>query len=251
MVHHGFLRSMMLLALLISGLLLSCGRNQSSEPLSGQPASTVAPADTTATAVAVATQAELNESASVVAFKDKMAVQQTQEMWDLATVEAGGVLPTITQGTIEADLAEIMTSVAHLDNNFSPTPKPLPAEGQAAECNHGTDTIRGNCWTVNDRSKHVNYHIFAGALSANPNQGMIIVYAFGNLLTIEELRRHEYHTPQVQGILMVDSATWPLVYITTQTTPTQHLIFNLETRQWLDPNGTPIPVSATPTSTDK
>ncbi|WP_110513531.1 hypothetical protein [Herpetosiphon llansteffanensis] len=246
MVHHGLLRSMILLALLISGLLLSCGRNLPTEPLSGQQATAVGTADTTATAGAVATQAELSEMATVVAFKDQIAAQQTQEMWDLATVEAGGVLPT--SSSISTLSPRRSTFATELALGYSPTPEPLPQAGFKNQCPLSRFTRLGNCFNLHNPSATANYFLLAGADLEKNEHGFLLVQPMGSELTIAQQRVEEYTTPSNLGGIMIESATWPLVYITTQTTPTQQLIFNLETRQWLDPNGTPIPVTATPTS---
>ncbi|GAA5526313.1 hypothetical protein [Herpetosiphon gulosus] len=249
MLKQSTLRSVGFISLLISGLLLSCGRNLPTEPLSGQQATAVGTADTTATTVAIATQAELNEIASVVAFKDQMAVQQTQEMWDLATVEAGGVLPTPSIiSTLSPRRSAFATKMAL---GYSPTPEPLPQAGLKTQCPLSRFTRLGNCWNLHNPTATANYFLLAGADLENNEHGFILVQPMGSELTIAQQRVEEYTTPSNIGGIMIESATWPLVYITTQTTPTQSLIFNLETRQWLDPNGTPMPMTATPTSTSE
>ncbi|MBM7846241.1 hypothetical protein [Herpetosiphon giganteus] len=250
MVHHGFLRSMILLALLISGLLLSCGHNQASEPRSGQSISAVAPADTTATAGAVATQVHTTQLAVMEATGIAADFPLTEVAFDLQTVEAGGVLPT-SAATMDAETASWATALA---SGATFTPEPLFSEGRCDSMEDAPDIYvagKKSCWVVNDWQRQESYTVYTGVLWEDPMQGGITFSRYGGELTYVEMRPVDVLAPQKQGILLIESATWPLVYLTTQTTPTQHLIFNLETRQWLDPNGTPIPVTATPTSTDK
>ncbi|WP_110513530.1 hypothetical protein [Herpetosiphon llansteffanensis] len=247
MVHHGLLRSMILLALLISGLLLSCGRNEATELRSGQSARAVATADTTATAGAVATHVYMTQLAILHETVIAADFPFTQEAFDLQTVEAGGVLPT-SAATMDAETASWATA---LSSGATFTPEPLFSEGRCDSMEDAPDIYvagQGNCWGVNDWQRQESYTVYTGVLWEDPMQGGITFSRYGGNLTYLEMRPVDVLAPQKQGVLLIESATWPLVYITTQTKPTQHLIFNLETRQWLDPNGTPIPVTATPTS---
>ncbi|WP_110514767.1 hypothetical protein [Herpetosiphon llansteffanensis] len=208
----------------------------------------------TATSAAMATQYQIDQIAAFNNKEQQFFADETQWAWDLATVYAGGELPTSSIiSTLSPRQSVFETNMAL---GYSPTPEPLPVEGQVFECNHGSDTIRGNCWIVNDTAKHIYYYLFTGALSEEPDQGILFVYASGPSLTIEELRRQEYHTEQPLGLIMVESAAWPLVYLKNRAVPPQRFIFNLETRQWLDSDAGDLPtqpakitpVASTPTS---
>lgn len=174
----------------------------------------------------------------------------TQVAFDLQTVEAGGVLPT-SAATMDAETASWATALA---SGATLTPEPLFSEGQCDSMEDAPDGYvagQGNCWVVNDWQRQESYTVYTGVLWEDPMQGGITFSRVGGNLTYLEMRPVDVLAPQKQGVIMVESATWPLVYITTQTKPTQHLIFNLETRQWLNPNGTPMPITATPTSTSE
>ncbi|MBM7846416.1 hypothetical protein [Herpetosiphon giganteus] len=208
----------------------------------------------TATSAALATQYHIDQIDALNNKEKQFFADQTQWAWDLATVYSGGELPTSSIiSTLSPRQIAFETEMAL---GYSPTPEPLPVEGQVFECNHGSETIRGNCWIVNDTAKHIYYYLFTGALSAEPNQGILLVFASGPSLTIAEKRMQEYHTEQPLGLIMVESAAWPLVYLKNRAIPPQRFIFNLETRQWLDATDSSIPtmptkitpVAVTPTS---
>ncbi len=174
----------------------------------------------------------------------------TQVAFDLQTVEAGGVLPT-SAATMDAKGASWATALA---SGATFTPEPLFSEGRCDSMEDAPDIYvagQGNCWGVNDWQRQESYTVYKGVLWEDPLQGGITFSRVGGNLTYVEMRPIDVLAPQKQGILLIEAATWPLVSITTQTTPTQSLIFNLETREWLDSNGTPIPMIATPTNSNK
>jgi hypothetical protein len=96
-----------------------------------------------------------------------------------------------------------------------------------------------NCY----RTKQVDRYttVFSGGLIDIPLQGKILV--FTKTLDLRHSHRIVYLTPQPVGSVALQTIDYPLA--TFEFTNGTGFIFNLETRQWLDMNGTPIP-TATP-----
>lgn len=242
MKHYRRVVSFMVFGILLLG---ACGRVQTNPTAiqSSQDQQSVANQSANPTQIHETQVAILHETAIAADFP------LTQEAFDLQTVEAGGVLPT-SAATMDAETASWATALA---SGATFTPEPLPREGRCDSMEDAPDGYvagQGNCWVVNDWQRQESYTVYTGILWEDPMQGGITFSRMGGQLTYLEMRPIDVLAPQKQGILLIEAATWPLVSITTQTTPTQHLIFNLETRQWLDPAGTSIPVIATPTSAD-
>ncbi|KPL87049.1 hypothetical protein [Herpetosiphon geysericola] len=110
----------------------------------------------------------------------------------------------------------------------SPTSPPVQSEKITGDCEPWRNFIPSNCW-FSDRRKII---VQAGS-SFDRQQGRIQVLYAG---------RANYDTPERFGSIKIYAVDYPIVDLYTNTT---HLLFNLETRQWLDVDGTPLP-TATP-----
>jgi hypothetical protein len=177
-----------------------------------------------------------------IVFIDAMATQDTA---DHATILASGELATPT-GPVPSHVTGFQTEAAL---GYSPTPEPLLPEGLEPDCGYDNPIyVYGNCSNINhDR---LSYFMVAGGLSADPDQGMLNLGLHGPHLSLADLRPVDYHTPRKVGKIEVVSATWPYVYVRTTAEPRTSFTFNLESRQWVDINGTPLPTlpPVTPTS---
>ena len=113
----------------------------------------------------------------------------------------------------------------------SPTSPPVQLEAITGDCEPWRNFIPSNCW-FSERRKLI---VQAGS-SFDRQQGRIQVLYDG---------RANYDTPYRIGTVKIYAVEYPIVDLYTNTT---HLLFNLETRQWLNLDGMPIS-TATPTLT--
>ncbi|MBM7845979.1 hypothetical protein [Herpetosiphon giganteus] len=111
---------------------------------------------------------------------------------------------------------------------FPPSPTLYP-DVLSNSCEPFRGFIPRNCWL----SERRNLGVHSGSKTVYPQQGRILVFNDGRAI---------YDTPQRIGSIKIHTVNYPIVDLYTNTT---HLLFNLETRQWLDVDGTPLP-TATP-----
>ncbi|XSG73506.1 hypothetical protein ACP8Y2_15090 [Herpetosiphon llansteffanensis] len=167
------------------------------------------------------------------------AVQPASQSGQIAVVHtATAIVPSPTLAkkfvfdtqvamSIKTELALSPTPYV-LDITFPSTSTILPDE-LSNSCELWRNFIPSNCWI----SERRNVAVQAGVQTLDPQQGRILVYNDGLAA---------YDTPERLGSIKIYAVEYPIVDVYTNTT---HILFNLETRQWLAGDGTPLP-TATP-----
>jgi hypothetical protein len=179
-------------------------------------------------------------TADIAATKDALLNQQAYE---IATVNAGGQLPT-SIATLSPRESSDLTAIAA--GTFQvPTAVPLSLPQGITACGEADHEFKyGNCWSgAHDQDR---YELEAGQLKSNPLQGAIRLY-MTSLDGESSTPMMTYTTPTAAGLVIVESGTWPIVSLVVRDNPQIHYAFNLSTRQWVDTNGTPL--LTTPTAT--
>ncbi|MFD3164169.1 hypothetical protein [Herpetosiphon sp. NSE202] len=169
------------------------------------------------------------------------AVQPASQSGQIAVVHtATALVPSPTLAKKFVFDTQVAISIA-TELSLSPTPRPIVTfpptptiypDELSNSCELWRNFIPSNCWI----SERRNVAVQAGTQNIDPQQGRILVYNDGLAA---------YDTPQRIGSIKIHTVNYPIVDVYTNTT---HLLFNLETRQWLDPLGTVLP-SLTPTAT--
>lgn len=99
-----------------------------------------------------------------------------------------------------------------------------------------------NCWT--GKLANGDYmDIYAGNSESDVNKGTLWVFWSEPTGSLREDKPQSYMLPIIPGPMVINQVNYPLVLIAIDQI---QVTFNLETRQWVTANGTPIP---TPTTT--
>ncbi len=170
------------------------------------------------------------------------AVQPASQSGQIAVVHtATALVPSPTLAKKFVFDTQVAISIA-TELSLSPTPRPIVTfpptptlypDVLSNSCEPFRGFIPRSCWF----SERRNLGVHSGSKTVDQQQGRILVFNDGRAI---------YDTPSRIGSIKIYAVEYPIVDVYTNTT---HILFNLETRQWLDPNGTPIPVTATPTAT--
>lgn len=167
----------------------------------------------------------------------------SQQAYEIATVNAGGQLPT-SIATLSLRESSDLTAIAA--GTFQiPTAVPLTFPQGITACGEADREFKyGNCWSgTHDQDR---YELEAGRLKSNPLQGAIRLY-LTSLDGESSTPMVTYTTPTAAGLVIVERGNWPIVSLVVRDNPQIHYAFNVSTRQWVDTNGTPLPT--TPTAT--
>lgn len=203
--------------------LTSCGRPDNETLKPNNPTTTAPSAVPTAqpSATAVLTGLELDAT--------KIANQQQQEH-DIATVTAGGELPTPVE-TPNPTMAAQLTAIAQ---GVFPTPAPLPTPelGISGDCAQASpEFIYGGCWNGKIDGGYIR--VQSGALPTNPDQGVLRIFT-----STLDLRDHGpfqvYPTPAKAGLVDIAQVAWPRITLVTlnDDSPVNRFVFNAATRTW-------------------
>jgi len=159
-----------------------------------------------------------------------------------ATVAAGR--PTRTLSPDSADIATAKANGTLLTPFLSPVPRVIGRHYGCFDIPNRTITVH-DCWFMVDNLSR--YELVLYTKDADPSVSYILVET--QTIQTQDVTTARYGTPRTIEPLYIHHTDGAQIYFATfANTTTVVLRFNLETRQWLDPNGTPIPVTATPTS---
>ncbi|WP_110515720.1 hypothetical protein [Herpetosiphon llansteffanensis] len=115
--------------------------------------------------------------------------------------------------------------------------------GDECESDNGDMTFEtSNCWAARIDNETISIHISAGRESPQAVGSIrLIIYPI-----VDRFQRKVvlYYAPQTTNVLSLTAVAYPLVDL--QSDNGLPFRFNLETHQWLDGNGTPIPLTPTP-----
>ncbi len=203
-------------------ILASCGSaGELSVPLV---AATVA--ETTATVVVTAVPSETIAGSQTPAitpspnYKEVAIAQWTQTMVAIRTSVAETALPTWTPGV------------------GSPGPSATPELGMALGC-VSENTLEPQfvtCWAGVYNGRIVNVWTGNEGRAGDPTQGVVLIH------TRDTTDTQTINTPRRVGAVQITAVNGTLFTLTTTDhQPPVTFYFDLITRQWLDPNGTPIP----------
>lgn len=222
-------------------LLASCGRPD--EPVNSTLGKSVpTPTVTSVTVTTVAAISPTDQPSDTTKFTD-----EEQRQRDLATVEAGGELPTPVE-TPNAWESEQLTAAAQ---GVFPTPAPRPTpvlgiSGQCADASREFDY--GDCWAGQIDGQYV--FVETGAPSDHPAQGVVRIYTTTLDRKIVSAKQ-TYPTPTPAGLVYIAQVMWPrftLVTLNDDSTVTR-FVFNGATRIWEQPGACELYPIAVHTST--
>ncbi len=207
----------------------------------------VSSSETVSTAVPITRQqsmATFTPNAAILTKEAFIHTQATQEAKDYGTIQAGGELPT-SVGTVPPEVSKFQTQSAL---GYTSTPMPTLSTGLVSPCENSDIKIQFiRCWRLYNND--IKYFIVVGYLIDDPTQGVLRLRRTADTLSLAELSPVRYPTPAKVGSVDIDSVSWPLVIVRTQIQPYTYFTFNLDTRQWVTSNGTPIPTTPTATAT--
>jgi hypothetical protein len=206
-------------------VLASCGRNSALQPaVSGQNTPSTATIDTTETSVFQTMVAEgATADAEQSAYEQMEADQTATALVDPRPTAGPGTWPTLEPYTPQPQPTREFRLFTQRECD--------PSGGEEG----GADFVR-NCWhgLVNGHDLFVE----AGGTRA------VVGPARQGFLRITEGRDEVlYRYPTREGTLLITAVQLPHIVVSVGDTLTA--MFNLETRQWLNPQGTPI-ATATP-----
>jgi len=213
--HRSLLRAatlIVLLALFLSG----CGRpDNQTLGTAAQTAATTTPTTVVETATPEGDKAQDEE----------------QRQSDLATVEAGGELPTPVE-TPNPTVAAQLTAIAQ-GQVLTPEPAPTPVLGMSGECAQANHQFTyAGCWAGQIDGGYI--HVASGAFATDETQGVVRVYT-STLDLSSDGPVLSYPTPQKAGIVSIAQVVWPritLVTIDNDDPTVSSFVFNAASRTW-------------------